>query len=82
MGHPATGKRFDVREECGRAARDNPPFAMKPQRMGHPVFSDGPPGIGTRVKAGVVERPEDYPWSSYRAYAFGEPHPIFISTGY
>jgi putative transposase len=31
------------------------------------------------VKAGVVERPEDYPWSSYRAYAFGEPHPIFIS---
>jgi len=34
------------------------------------------------VKAGIVERPEDYGWSSYRAYAFGEVHPVEISTAY
>jgi putative transposase len=34
------------------------------------------------VKAGIVERPEDYRWSSYRAYAFGEVHPVEISTAY
>ena len=34
------------------------------------------------VKAGLVEKPEDYSWSSYRAYAFEEPHPIHISTDY
>lgn len=31
------------------------------------------------VKAGVVKRPEDYEWSSFRAYAFGEDHPVMIS---
>jgi putative transposase len=35
------------------------------------------------VKAGVVERPEDYEWSSsYRVYAFGETHPVVISCGF
>ena len=33
------------------------------------------------VKAGVVKRPEEYEWSSYRAYAFGEEHPLVISCG-
>jgi putative transposase len=31
------------------------------------------------VKAGLVENPEDWPWSSYRAYAHNEPHPIQIT---
>jgi len=28
------------------------------------------------VEAGLVDLPEDYPWTSYRAYAFGEKDPI------
>ena len=32
------------------------------------------------VKAGLVEKPEDWPWSSYRAYASNEPHPVRITT--
>ncbi len=28
------------------------------------------------VRAGLVERPGDYPWSSYRHHAHGEPDPI------
>ena len=32
------------------------------------------------VKAGLVEKPEDYRWSSYRAYAFNEDNPVHIST--
>ncbi|MED3563088.1 transposase [Bacillus xiapuensis] len=28
------------------------------------------------VKAGIVERPEDYPWSSCRAYLLGEPNSL------
>jgi hypothetical protein len=28
------------------------------------------------VKAGIVARPEDYPWSSSRAYLLGEPNPL------
>lgn len=28
------------------------------------------------VKAGIVVRPEDYPWSSSRAYLLGEPNPL------
>jgi REP element-mobilizing transposase RayT len=31
------------------------------------------------VKAGLVKRPEDYPWSSYRAYLTGE-HPQWLRT--
>ncbi len=30
------------------------------------------------VKAGLVERPEDWPWSSFRAYA-NQPHPVQIT---
>lgn len=26
------------------------------------------------IQAGMVASPEDYPWSSYRFYAYGEPH--------
>jgi putative transposase len=32
------------------------------------------------VKAGLVEHPEQWPWSSYRAYAHQEEHPIQITT--
>jgi putative transposase len=32
------------------------------------------------VKAGLVGKPEDYPWSSCRAYAYNEPHPVRITT--
>jgi putative transposase len=32
------------------------------------------------VKAGLVEQPEDWPWSSFRAYANNEPHPVQIAT--
>ena len=28
------------------------------------------------VEAGLVENPEDYPWTSYRVYAFGEENPL------
>jgi len=31
------------------------------------------------VKAGLVERPEDWPWSSFRAYATIQPHPVHIA---
>ncbi len=31
------------------------------------------------IKAGLVDRPEDWPWSSYRAYATNDPHPIQIT---
>jgi putative transposase len=39
------------------------------------------------VRAGMVERPEDYPWSSYRANALGAgdplitPHPLYLASG-
>lgn len=32
------------------------------------------------VKANLVQRPEDYPWSSYRAYISHDKHPLHIST--
>jgi putative transposase len=38
-------------------------------------------------RAGMVERPEDYPWSSYRANACGAadplitPHPLYLACG-
>lgn len=32
------------------------------------------------VKANLVQRPEDYPWSSYRAYVSEEKHPLTITT--
>jgi len=31
------------------------------------------------VKAGIVERPEDWPWSSFNAYATNETHPAQIT---
>lgn len=39
------------------------------------------------VRAGMVEHPADYPWSSYRANAQGEvnplitPHPVYLALG-
>ncbi len=33
------------------------------------------------VRAGLVERPEDWKWSSYRFYAFGEPMRFWIKVG-
>jgi hypothetical protein len=27
----------------------------------------------------LVERPEDWPWSSFRAYAINQPHPVQIT---
>ena len=32
------------------------------------------------LKAGLVERLEDYPWSSYRAYVFGEKNSLIDMT--
>ena len=32
------------------------------------------------VKRGLVERPEDYPWSSFRHYASGETGPVEIES--
>ena len=32
------------------------------------------------VKAGVVKKPEDWLWSSFRAYAYEETHPVQITT--
>jgi putative transposase len=34
------------------------------------------------VRAGIVGRLEDYPWSSYRYYAFGEPDPLVEENPY
>jgi putative transposase len=31
------------------------------------------------VKAGLINQPEDWPWSSFRAYAHDEPHPVHIT---
>ena len=39
------------------------------------------------VRAGMVKHPADYPWSSYRYHAYGEPdslvssHPLYLSLG-
>jgi putative transposase len=32
------------------------------------------------VQRGLVEKPEDWRWSSYRAYAFGEEGPVKLNT--
>lgn len=32
----------------------------------------------TPVKRGLVERPEDWKWSSFRAYLYGEPGPVRV----
>jgi len=40
------------------------------------------------VRAGMVEHPTEYPWSSYKANAFGEanelisPHSVYMATGH
>ncbi len=31
------------------------------------------------VSPGLAAKPEDYPWSSFRAYAILEPGPVTIS---
>ena len=33
-------------------------------------------GDSNPVRAGMVRSPKDWPWSSYRHYAFGEPNPL------
>ncbi|MEA3278637.1 MAG: transposase, partial [Pseudomonadota bacterium] len=33
------------------------------------------------VRAGMVHKPEDYPWSSYRANALGEHNPLLSAHG-
>ena len=39
------------------------------------------------VRAGIVSRPEDYAWSSYRVHALGQPtswlslHPVYLALG-
>jgi putative transposase len=39
------------------------------------------------VRAGMVDKPDDYPWSSYRANALGEPnrllspHALYLALG-
>jgi putative transposase len=32
------------------------------------------------VRAGLVKRPKDWKWSSYRHYAFGEPNPLITDA--
>ena len=32
------------------------------------------------LKAGLVDKLEDYPWSSYRAYVYGEENPLIDRT--
>jgi hypothetical protein len=44
-GDPAS---FASLEDDGRAKLDNPPFSMKPKRMGHPAPCDGCKGWDTR----------------------------------
>lgn len=34
------------------------------------------------VTRGLVKRPADWRWSSYRFYAFGEPGPVAINVGF
>jgi REP-associated tyrosine transposase len=34
------------------------------------------------IKAGLIEEPHQWPWSSFRAYAHKEPHPVQITTEY
>jgi hypothetical protein len=34
------------------------------------------------VTRGLVKRPEDWPWSSYRFYVFGEPGAVAINVGF
>jgi putative transposase len=34
------------------------------------------------VTRGLVERPEDWPWSSFRHYAFGEPGPVTVESSW
>ena len=34
------------------------------------------------VVRGLVEKPEDWPWSSYRYYAFGDPSPVKIDSSW
>jgi len=37
-------------EESGRASLDNPPFAVRLQRMGHPAVMDGPPRVSDGLR--------------------------------
>ena len=34
------------------------------------------------IKAGLVEEPDNWKWSSFRAYAYNEHHSIQITTEY
>jgi putative transposase len=34
------------------------------------------------VKAGLIKEPDQWPWSSFRAYASNEPHPVQITIEY
>ncbi len=52
-------------------------------RLASPQIQDGPHqlvviryGDMNPVRAGVVRSPKDWPWSSYRHYAFGEANPL------
>jgi putative transposase len=56
------------------------------QRMKSPMIQPGASGRHVLtvmrygdlnpVRAGMVQSPKDYAWSSYRHYAFGEPNPL------
>jgi putative transposase len=34
------------------------------------------------IKASLIKEPDQWPWSSFRAYAYNEPHPVHITTDY
>jgi len=57
------------------------------ERMVSPVVQDGRRQLEVMrygdlnpVRAGLVRSPKDYPWSSYRHYAFGEPNPLITDA--
>lgn len=41
------------------------------QMLGTGIYIESNP-----IEAGIVQKPEEYPWSSYRYYAFGEDDPL------
>ena len=72
-----------IKREVARLSRESP-FWL-PRYYDFNVFSEDKRVEKLRymhrnpVKAGIVERPEDWPWSSFNAYATNQPHPVQIT---
>jgi putative transposase len=58
------------------------------ERLGSPRVQPGGPhelavlcyGDMNPVRAGIARRPRDWPWSSHRHYALGEPNPLITDS--